>query len=192
MFNIAVLISGGGTNLQALIDANKEDKWQIKLVVSDKQNAFGLKRAVSANIKTLFISKYEPVKLLDSLKENDIDGIVLAGYLSILPHEIIKVYEGKIINIHPSLIPAFCGKGFYGAKVHSAVLESGVKVTGATAHFVDTGIDTGPIILQKTVPVLDGDTVDSLQKRVLQTEHEILVEAVRILIGADYETKSID
>ena len=182
MFNIAVLISGGGTNLQALIDANKGGKWQIVLVVSDKQNAFGLKRAASANIKTQFISKHEPGALLEALRENCIDGIVLAGYLSILPREIIAVYEGRIINIHPSLIPAFCGKGFYGERVHRAVLDRGVKITGATAHFVDCGIDTGPIILQKSVPVLEGDTVESLQKRVLQAEHEVLVKAVGMFV----------
>ena len=181
MFNTAVLISGNGTNLQALIDANKGGKWQIELVVSDRQDVFGLKRAAAANIKTRVILKHEPCVLLESLKESRIDGIVLAGYLSILPREIIAAYKGKIVNIHPSLIPAFCGKGFYGARIHSAVLESGVKVTGATAHFVDEGVDTGPIILQKSVPVLDGDTVESLQKRVLQVEHEILVKAIEVL-----------
>ena len=176
------MISGNGTNLQALIDADKGGKWQIKLVVSDKPDAFGLERAVAAKIKTRVISKHEPSVLLESLEENQIDGIVLAGYLSVLPREIVTAYEGKIINIHPSLIPAFCGKGFYGAKVHAAVLESGVRVTGATVHFVDEGVDTGPIILQKPVPVLDGDTMESLQKRVLQVEHEILVKALEVLL----------
>ena len=182
MFNIAVLISGNGTNLQALIDADNGGKWEIKLVVSDNENAFGLKRAARANIKAMFISKHETGILLEALKENLINSIVLAGYLSILPGKIIAAYDGKIINIHPSLIPDFCGKGFYGARVHSAVLKSGVKTTGATAHFVDEGIDTGPIILQKSTPVLEGDTVESLQKRVLQLEHEVLVKAVNILV----------
>ena len=182
MFDIAVLISGSGTNLQALIDADKEGKWQIKLVVSDNRNAFGLKRAAAANIETLFISKHEPGVLLDLLKKTGVDGIVLAGYLSILPREITAAYEGRIINIHPSLIPAFCGKGFYGARVHAAVLESGIKTTGATVHFVNDEIDSGAIILQKPVPVLDGDTVESLQIRVLRTEHEILVKGVKILV----------
>ena len=182
------MISGSGTNLQALIDADKNNKWQIKLVVSDNENAFGLKRAAAENIETRVILKHAPHLLLKLFKERNIDGIVLAGYLSILPHEIIEDYNGRIINIHPSLIPAFCGKGFYGRKVHDAVLKSGVKTTGATVHFVDDGIDTGSIILQKCIPVLDNDTVESLQKRVLQVEHEILVEAVKILVeGEEYE-----
>jgi len=187
LFNIAVLISGSGTNLQALIDADKEDKWQIKLVISDRENAFGLKRAALKNIETRVILKHTPHILLKLLKERSIDYIVLAGYLSILPLEIIEAYSRRIINIHPSLIPAFCGKGFYGTKVHDAVLKSGVKITGATVHFVDDGIDTGPIILQERIPILNNDTVESLQKRVLQVEHKILVEAIKIVVEGKNE-----
>jgi len=199
LFKLAVLISGNGTNLQALIDANKNEKWEIWLVVSDNPNAFGLKRAEAANIKTMYISKHDPGILLETLRKNRIDGIVLAGYLSILPRKIVSAYKGKIINIHPSLIPDFCGKGFYGEKVHSAVLESGVKITGATVHYVDEGIDTGPIIMQKSVSVFKDDNVESLQKRVLQAEHEILLKAVRMMAGDSAgkdmivnETKSVN
>jgi phosphoribosylglycinamide formyltransferase-1 len=186
---IGVLISGGGTNLQAIIDNIKDGKikGEINLVLSNRKNAYGLVRAKKAGIDTLYINRKEFAseeeynkKILEELKKRNIELIVLAGYLKVLPKEFMKEYNGKIINIHPSLIPSFCGKGCYGGKVHEMVLEYGVKFTGATVHFVDEGTDTGPIILQKVVEVKDYDTVDSLKQRVLEVEHQLLPEAVKL------------
>ena len=173
MLNIAVFVSGGGTNLQALIDA--ENRGEIKngkitFVLASNENAYALERAKKAGIETAVVSRksfetkqdYDKA-VLEVLDGKNIDLIVLAGFLSILGSDLIKKYENKIINVHPSLIPMFCGDGFYGKKVHTAVLNSGVKVTGATVHFVNEITDGGAIILQKAVPVEQGDDEDILQ-----------------------------
>jgi phosphoribosylglycinamide formyltransferase-1 len=189
MINIAVFISGGGSNLQALIDAERAGEFdgaaKIALVLSSNKAAYGLSRAAESNIKTAVFEKkdYPGLEDMDGkiavlLAKNKIDFIVLAGYLNILTGGLIEKYKNKIINIHPSLIPAFCGKGLYGIKVHRAVVDYGVKVTGATVHFVDGGADTGAIILQQSIPVEDGDNPESLQRRVLELEHRLLKEAV--------------
>lgn len=192
MLNIAVLVSGGGTNLQAIIDKidnGSITNTQIKVVISNKEDAYALERAKKHNIDAKCISpkSYENKDdfaraLLECIDSHNINLIVLAGYLVILPEIIIKKYTNKIINIHPSLIPSFCGKGFYGLKVHEAVLKRGNKVTGATVHFVDEGTDTGPIILQRAVYVQDNDTPEVLQKRVMeQAEWEILPQAIDMI-----------
>lgn len=191
MKNIAVLISGGGSNLQALID-NVETgaiNAKIAVVISSREDAYGLKRAERHGIPACCISKrdYDSVEsfdraLLEKLREYDIDLIVLAGYLNILSSSIISAYSNRIINIHPSLIPSFCGKGYYGLKVHQGALDYGVKVTGATVHFVDEGTDTGPIILQKAVYIEEDDDAKSLAKRVLKVEHELLPKAVSLFV----------
>lgn len=191
MKNIAVLISGGGSNLQALID-NVETgaiNAKIAVVISSREDAYGLKRAKRHGIPACCISKrgYDSVEsfdraLLEKLREYDIDLIVLAGYLNILSSSIISAYSNRIINIHPSLIPSFCGKGYYGLKVHQGALDYGVKVTGATVHFVDEGTDTGPIILQKAVYIEEDDDAKSLAKRVLRVEHELLPKAVSLFV----------
>lgn len=189
MLNIAVLVSGGGTNLQAIIDRieNKTiTNTNIKVVISNKKDAYALSRAKEANIPAECISPKDygtreefNLALLDIIDSYDVDLIVLAGYLVIVPEIVIKKYENKIINIHPSLIPSFCGPGFYGLKVHEAVLERGVKITGATVHFVDEGTDTGPIILQKSVEVKEDDTPEILQRRVMEeAEWNILPMAI--------------
>lgn len=188
---IAVMISGGGTNLQSLIDEvhNKSIGGEIVLVVSNREDAYGLTRAKINGIKSIVInrkqyksnSEYEQ-SLINTLEEAKIELIVLAGYLAFVPIEVIKKYENRIINIHPSLIPSFCGKGFYGEKVHQEVINRGVKITGATVHFVNEEMDGGPIIIQKDVKVDFDDTVESLQKKVLKVEHEILPLAVRLFI----------
>lgn len=188
MKNIAVFISGGGTNLQAIINAteNKEINAKIKLVFSNKKNAYGLERAKKVNIETLYLNRKNFSKseeydeeILKVLKEKDIDLIVLAGYLGILTSKIISNYRGRIINIHPSLIPSFCGSGFYGEHVHKAVIKKGVKITGATTHFVDEIIDGGAIIMQDTVPVQMNDDYKSIAAKVLEVEHKILVKTVK-------------
>ncbi|WMJ81404.1 phosphoribosylglycinamide formyltransferase [Clostridium sp. MB40-C1] len=187
MFKIAVLISGGGSNLQAIID-NIENGYlncSIECVISDKKDAFGLERARRHNIKTYVFDKKEygvelSYRILETL-ENKVDLIVLAGYLSILNCDVVKKFKDKIINVHPSLIPSFCGKGMYGIKVHEKALEYGVKITGCTVHFVDEGTDTGSIIIQKAVEVKDDDTAESLQKRVLEQEHKALSEAIKLI-----------
>lgn len=184
---IGVLISGGGTNLQALIDEVEKGNvnGEISLVISDKKGVYGLERAEKHGIKAIaldrreFKNKAEFMKsLMDILSKKSIELIVLAGFLTILSEEFIEEYRGRIINIHPSLIPAFCGEGYYGEKVHNAVLEYGAKISGATVHFVDEGADTGPVILQESVPVLENDTVESLAARVLKVEHKLLPKAV--------------
>ena len=176
--NIAVLISGGGTNLQAIIDNTKNNyiNGNIKIVISNKKNAYGLVRAENNDLKAVVINDDD--LLIKSLKENEIDLIVLAGYLKILPEKLTKIYENKIINIHPSLIPSFCGKGFYGIKVHEAVIKKGVRYTGATTHFVNEGADEGPITMQKITEVKN-ENPEELQQKVLKLEHEILVESVK-------------
>jgi len=181
MKNIAVLVSGGGTNLQSIIDAVEAGKinGQIKLVISNKEGAYGLDRAKKHNIRAVF--EKDEQAIIDIMKENKIDLVVLAGFLKILSPNFTKAFENRIINIHPSLIPSFCGKGYYGLKVHEAAIEYGVKVSGATVHFVDENADTGPIIRQDTVEVFAGDSPQDLQQRVLRIEHKILSQVV-----ADY------
>lgn len=191
MMNIAVFVSGGGTNLQALLDAEARGEiknGKITLVLASNENAYALERAKKAGVETAVVNKKNyPTKadydkaVLDVLEGKSIDLIVLAGFLTILGEDLIKQYRNRIINIHPSLIPLFCGDGFYGKRVHTAVLESGVKVTGATAHFVNEITDGGAIILQKAVPVEQGDNEDILQYRVMrQAEWEILPKAVSL------------
>lgn len=183
MKNIAVFISGGGTNLQAIIDDSKKSKfYKIGLVISNKENAYGLTRAKKANIPNLCIKSKETDIILKTLKDHKIDYIVLAGYLAIVDPQIIKKYKNKIINIHPSLIPSFCGPGMYGLHVHEAVIKSGVKISGCTTHFVNEEVDGGAIIMQHCVPVDYGDTPASLQKKILKYEHQILVKSVNLLV----------
>lgn len=188
---IAVLISGSGSNLQALMDSIKlgEIDGDIKLVISNKKGVYGLERAETNNIKTYVIDRetYAEQKqrdnlLLDLLESNKIDLVVLAGYLAMVPENVINRYRNKIINIHPSLIPSFSGKGFYGANVHRAAVERGVKITGATVHFVNEETDGGPIILQEIVKVDVKDSVEDVQKKVLEVEHKILPYAVKLFI----------
>jgi phosphoribosylglycinamide formyltransferase-1 len=192
MLKLAVFVSGGGTNLQALIDQIEQKKLsnvEIKVVISNKKDAYALERAKKHGIDAIAVLKKDYVNrsdfeaaLLEQVDRYQVDLIVLAGCLLIIPQNIIHKYKNRIINIHPSLIPSFCGDGFYGMKVHEAVLARGVKVTGATVHFVDEGTDTGPIILQKAVAVQDDDTTDILQKRVMeQAEWIILPESVRLI-----------
>ena len=187
---IAVLVSGGGTNLQALIDAEKSGiikDGEITLVVSNNHNAYALERAKNAGIKAVSFTKKEcgtqecfEEKLIAALKENGIEIVVLAGFMTILSESFTKTFEKRIINVHPSLIPSFCGAGFYGLKVHEAALEYGVKVTGATVHFVNEIPDGGEIIMQKAVEVKDGDTPEILQKRVMEeAEWKILPLSVQ-------------
>jgi len=187
---VAVLISGGGSNLQALLDAveDKDDPLliEIETVVSNRKEAYGLKRAQLKDIETHYIGKgnYPDLAerdevLLAILKEKNIDLIILAGYLGILSETVVSEYPNQIVNIHPSLIPKYCGKGFYGHHVHEAVIKNNEKMTGATTHYVDSGIDTGEIIAQMEVPVYKGDTVKTLSERVLEIEHLLLVETIR-------------
>ena len=180
MLNIGVLISGGGTNLQAIIYETKSGgiNGTVKLVISNKENAYGLERARLSKIKAVYETDED--KIIGLLKENNIDLIVLAGYLKIITPKFVDEFRNKIINIHPSLIPSFCGKGYYGEKVHQGVIDYGAKVTGATVHFVDEGADTGAIIMQETVNVEQGDDAKSLAKRVLEVEHRILKESIRL------------
>ena len=190
---ISVLVSGGGTNLQALIDSIENGSLpnaEIVQVISSREGAFALERAKKAGIKGIVISKKDfpdqnmlVQELIKALDAEETDLIVLAGYMSIVHPDVIKRYTKRIINIHPALIPKFSGKGFYGAKVHKAVIEAGEKVSGATVHFVDEGIDTGEIILQREVPVKEGDDENTLAARVLEIEHIILPEAVRLVIS---------
>ena len=181
---IAVLVSGGGTNLQSLIDATREGvlKSTIVCVVSNKESAYGLERARKSGIPAFFINPKEEgydEKLLNLLKKQEVDLIVLAGYLKIVDAQLVEAYPDRIINIHPSLLPKFGGKGFYGIHVHEAVLEAGERYTGATVHIVDKEIDSGRILVQKRLEIDPEDTPETLQKRVLeQIEHKILVEAV--------------
>ncbi|ASS40721.1 phosphoribosylglycinamide formyltransferase [Eubacterium minutum ATCC 700079] len=183
---ICVMVSGGGTNLQALIDAEKSGiihSGKISLVVSDNPDAYGLVRAEKSGIAT-FVSKDER-DLVAKLKENHIDMIVLAGYLKILSPDVTSLYRNRIINVHPSLIPSFCGKGCYGLRVHRKALEYGVKVTGATVHFVNEIPDGGKIIAQKAVEIMDDDTPQTLQKRVMQEAEWILLPRATEKLAAE-------
>ena len=186
---IAVLVSGGGTNLQAIIDAiasGKITNTEIALVISNKEGAYALKRAEQAGIKGIVISPKQYADkeaysqdMIKNIKDAGCELIVLAGFLVVLPESFVNAFEGKIINIHPSLIPSFCGDGFYGLKVHEKALERGVKVTGATVHYVDSGTDTGPIINQKAVYIKPDDTPETLQRRVMEeAEWVILPKAI--------------
>ncbi|MBQ2467546.1 MAG: phosphoribosylglycinamide formyltransferase [Lachnospiraceae bacterium] len=192
MLKIAVMVSGGGTNLQAIIDAIANGTitdTQIVAVISNNADAYALERARNAGIKAVCVSRKEiPDRaayddaLLAAVEASGADLIVLAGFLVVIPTKMIQAYRNRIINIHPSLIPAFCGTGYYGLKVHEGVLSRGVKVTGATVHFVDEGTDTGPIILQKAVAVEEGDTPQILQRRVMeQAEWKLLPQAIQLI-----------
>ncbi len=191
---IAVLVSGGGTNLQALIDAQQEGiikSGNIELVISNKAGAYALERAAGAGIPGVTILKKEcgsaeafEAEILRVLKEYEIDIIVLAGFLSVLSADFVSHYPNRIINVHPSLIPSFCGDGFYGLTVHEKALEYGVKVTGATVHFVNEITDGGEIIFQKAVEVLDGDTPEILQKRVMEQAEWILLPKACELVSS--------
>ena len=201
MLKVAVCVSGGGTNLQAIIDAVENGtitNTEIKVVISNNKNAYALERAKNHNIEGICISPkdYENRTLfnkafLEKLDSYEVDLVVLAGFLVVIPPEMIAKYRNRIINVHPSLIPSFCGTGFYGLKVHEGALERGVKVTGATVHFVDEGTDTGPIILQKAVYIENGDTAEVLQKRVMeQAEWVILPKAIDYI--ANDKVKIVD
>ena len=192
MLRVAVCVSGGGTNLQAIIDAiasGKIENAQIVRVISNNKNAYALTRAKDAGIEGVCVSPrdYENRErfneaLLECLKEADPDLIVLAGFMVAVPANVIEAYRGRIINIHPALIPSFCGKGYYGLHVHEKVLQRGAKVTGATVHFVDEDLDHGPILLQKAVEVREGDTPEVLQRRVMEEAEWILLpEAISLI-----------
>lgn len=196
MLKIGVLVSGGGTNLQAIIDSVENGSiknTEISVVISNNKNAYALERAEKKGIKNICISpkdfsdraEFNRV-FLEKLDSCQVDLVVLAGFLVVLPEEMTKKYENRIINIHPSLIPSFCGVGYYGLKVHEGALKRGVKVTGATVHFVDEGVDHGPILLQKAVEVLPGDTPKTLQQRVMeQAEWVILPKAIDMLANGE-------
>ena len=195
MLRIAVMVSGGGTNLQAIIDGVKNKtitNTQIAAVISNNANAYALTRAKENGIQSMCISpkSYETrdefnEALLKEVDKLNVDLIVLAGFLVKIPEAMVHKYSHRIINVHPSLIPSFCGVGFYGLRVHEAVLEKGVKVTGATVHYVDEGMDTGEIIYQKAVEVLDTDTPESLQKRVMeQAEWKLLPQAINMIANS--------
>lgn len=194
MVNITVMVSGGGTNLQAIIDGINEKRIRnakINLVLSSNPDAYALKRAEKQNINTVVINRdteADPDKrtkqILAALEEADTDLIVLAGYMQILPLPVVMKYERRIINVHPSLIPKHCGKGFYGRKVHESVISSGDKQSGATVHYVDEGVDTGDIIIQKELDVLEDDTAETLAERVLEIEHLILVSAINRIVNS--------
>lgn len=198
MLKIAVLVSGGGTNLQAIIDAvaaGKITNTEISVVISNNPNAYALTRAKNTGIpgKVLVPKHFESralfnEKLLELIQSYEVDAVILAGCLLTIPESIVKAYPNRIINIHPSLIPAFCGKDYYGLKVHEGVLGRGAKVTGATVHFVDDGLDSGPIILQKAVSVKEGDTPEVLQRRVMEeAEWELLPKAIDLLANGKLE-----
>lgn len=200
MLKIGVLVSGGGTNLQAIIDSinnNIITNAEIEVVVSNNPKAYALERAKKNGIKNICISpkNFETREefnnaLIAKLKEFNLDLIVLAGCMVVLPAKLIAEYENRIINIHPALIPAFCGKGFYGLHVHEEVLKRGVKITGATVHFVDEGTDTGPIILQKAVEVRDDDTPEILQRRVMEeAEWKIMPQAINLIANGKVKIK---
>lgn len=201
MLNIVVCVSGGGTNLQAIIDAIADQSITntcIKAVISNNYGVYALERAKAAGVEGIVISPKDFEKrsdfeaaFLDKMKELSPDLIVLAGFLVNIPKEMVEAFEGKIINIHPSLIPSFCGVGYYGLKVHEGALARGVKVTGATVHFVDVGTDTGPIIFQKAVDVKQGDTPKELQQRVMEeAEWVILPKAINAI--ANGRVKIVD
>lgn len=187
MLRIAVLVSGGGSNLQAIIDGVKDGSLdcEIKYVIADSEKAYGLERARVNGIEAISFDRKEykreiSNKILELIRDK-VDLIVLAGYLSILDGEILKEFRNRIINIHPSLIPSFCGGGMYGLKVHEAAIKKGVKYSGCTVHFVNEEVDGGEILLQKVVPVLQEDTPKELQERILVEEHRILPEAIKLI-----------
>ncbi len=187
MFKIAVLVSGGGTDLQSIIDAveNKELNVKIEMVIGSRDNIYALERAKKHNIQTFVVSRREygeeaSDKILE-LTKGKVDLIVLAGFLAILDGEILKEFDNRIINIHPSLIPAFCGPGMYGIKVHEAVIKSGVRFSGCTVHFVNSEVDGGAILLQEVVPVCFEDDAETLQKRILEKEHILLPQAIKLI-----------
>ena len=192
MFRVVVCVSGGGTNLQAILDGIDKGlilNTEIVRVISNNRGAYALERAAGAGIDAVCVSPKDykdreqfNEALMQAVEEARPDLIVLAGFLVVIPPELIRRYENRIINIHPSLIPSFCGVGYYGLKVHEAALARGVKVTGATVHFVDSGMDTGPIILQKAVEVQEGDTPEALQRRVMeQAEWKLLPQAIDLI-----------
>jgi len=185
MLKVAVLVSGSGTNLQAIIDASErgEINAQVVKVISSKADAYALERAKNHGIVHEYIGKNSEKTLLESVRESKAELVVLAGFLKVLEPEFIEAYRNRIINIHPSLIPSFCGRGFYGLRVHEAAIAAGVKVTGATVHFVDEGCDTGPIIAQKAMVVRENDTPESLQKRVMEEAEWVLLSQVIGLIA---------
>ena len=200
LVKIAVLVSGGGTNLQALIDAQRAGTLHsgtISLVISSKKGVYALERAKTAGILSCVVSKAAcgsqeafEAKIKQVLRENGIELIILAGFMSILSADFTSAYPKRIINVHPALIPSFCGTGYYGLKVHEAALARGVKVVGATVHFVDEGTDTGPIILQKAVEVEEGDTPEVLQRRVMeQAEWKILPHAIDLIANGKVTVK---
>lgn len=188
MQRIAVFVSGGGTDLQSIIDYERSGQLKngkIELVISNRKKAYGLERARRAGIEAIYERNQE--KILEILAKRGITLIVLAGYLAILSEQFVKAYEHRIINIHPSLIPSFCGDGMYGLHVHEAVLKRGAKVSGATVHFVNEVTDGGPIILQEAVKVEDDDTPETLQARILEVEHRILPYAVDLYCNGKLE-----
>lgn len=194
MLRVTVLVSGGGTNLQAILDATRNGKIRnakVVAVISNNPGAYALERAKKHNIPAICVSpkQYESraafnEALLETLRKTEADLVVLAGCLVVIPESIIKEYKGRMINIHPSLIPSFCGTGYYGLKVHEEALKRGVKVTGATVHYVDEGTDTGPIILQKAVEVKEGDTPKILQQRVMEEAEWVLLPKAIDMIAA--------
>ena len=186
MSRLGVLISGGGTNLQAIIDACEKEKisGEVAVVLSNKEDVYGLERAKKQHIPH-YVAR-DNQEILDILEKEKVDLVVLAGYLKKIPKEMIDRYPNKIVNIHPSLIPAFAGKGFYGIKVHEAAIKRGVKVSGATVHLVNEDLDAGPILEQEVVPVLKSDTPEDLQQRVLKVEHRLLVQAIQSLLKGEY------
>lgn len=201
MIKLAVCVSGGGTNLQAIIDAIENGiitNAKIEVVISNNPNAYALERANNHGIKSICISpkNFENREafnqaFLEGLNSFDVDLVVLAGFLVVIPPEMIETYRNRIINIHPSLIPSFCGTGYYGLKVHEGVLARGVKVTGATVHFVDEGTDTGPILLQKAVEVKEGDTPEILQRRVMeQAEWIIMPKAIDLIANGKVKVEN--
>lgn len=197
MFKIAVIASGGGSNLQSIID-NIENGFlncTIEMVIGSKEGIYALERGKAKGIETFVVSRKDygnktSDKILELAKERNIDLIVLAGYLSILEGNILKEYKNKIINIHPSLIPSFCGEKMYGLNVHKAAIKKGVKVSGCTVHFVNDEVDGGEIIIQKAVPVYFEDTAEVLQKRILKEEHKILPLAIKYISEGKIEIKS--
>ncbi|WP_349948591.1 phosphoribosylglycinamide formyltransferase [Lacrimispora sp. BS-2] len=199
MLKIGILVSGGGTNLQAVLDAidcGRITNAEVKVVISNNRNAYALERARNHGIEAFCVSPgdfqereefYEA--LLSKIDQYCLDLIVLAGYLVAVPATMIQKYRNRIINVHPSLIPSFCGKGYYGLKVHEAALARGVQVTGATVHYVDEGMDTGPILLQKAVEVREGDTPEILQRRVMEeAEWQILPKAIQLIANGQEES----
>ncbi len=191
---IAVLVSGGGTNLQSVIDACEDNTINASVVgvISNKKKAFGLERARNHNIEAIYIGKgnYPDFEerskaLIQNLKDLNVDLVVLAGYLEILHEDFAKAFEGKILNIHPSLIPQYAGKGYYGMHVHNAVIKNNEKYSGATVHFVDEEVDTGQIVLQEAIKLNENETPESLQKRVLNIEHKILVASINKFVNGE-------